>query len=134
MTSSAISRPPRTGAAIGRMTSAPTPVAQSIGAIEMIAAPSVSSLGRSRWTAPSRIACAQLGDRADPLQAAALVDRLAEVDEHHDAGLGRHAEAGDVADLDGDAEVEAEEPLEDRPAGQGPEHARHHQQRVVQLL
>ncbi len=41
-------RPPSTGAAIGRITSAPTPVAQSIGAIAMIAAPSVKSLGRSR--------------------------------------------------------------------------------------
>ncbi len=50
------------------------------------------------------MACRKLGDRADPLQAAALVDRLAEVDEHHDARLDGHAEAGDVADLDRDAE------------------------------
>ena len=57
MTSSAINRPPSTGAAIGRITSAPTPVAQSMGAMEMIAAPSVKSLGRKRWIAPSRIAC-----------------------------------------------------------------------------
>jgi len=43
MTSSATSRPASTGAAIGRMTSEPTPAARGIGAIAMIAAPSFSS-------------------------------------------------------------------------------------------
>ena len=50
------SRPPSTGAAIGRITSAPTPSAQSIGAMAMMVVPSVRSLGRRRWIAPSRIA------------------------------------------------------------------------------
>ena len=52
MTSSATSRPPRTGATIGFMTSEPTPVAQSMGIRPMMATPSVISLGRNRWTAP----------------------------------------------------------------------------------
>src|SRR2546422_540614 len=45
--------PPSTGAAIGRMTSAPVPVAQSIGARPMIIVPSVRSFGRRRRTAPA---------------------------------------------------------------------------------
>jgi hypothetical protein len=61
----------------------------------------------------------EIRDRRDSCQAAAFLDRLSEVDEHDDAGLYRHAEAGDVADPDGHAERETEEPLEDRPAGQG---------------
>ena len=43
---------PGPGAAIGRMISEATPLAQSIGARPMTTVPSVSSLGRSRWTAP----------------------------------------------------------------------------------
>jgi len=46
ISSSATMGPPRTGTAIGQITSAPTPVAQSIGAIKTIIAPAVSNSGR----------------------------------------------------------------------------------------
>ena len=48
----------------------------------------------------------QFFQRLDVFQAAALVDRFAQVDQHDDAGLGGHAEAGDEADPDGDAEIQ----------------------------
>jgi len=48
-----MSKPPKTGSAIADMTSEPTPVANNIGASATMATPSVSSFGRSRWTAPS---------------------------------------------------------------------------------
>ena len=48
---------PVSGIAMGLMISAPTPVAQSIGAKAIMATPSVRSLGRSRCTAPSITAC-----------------------------------------------------------------------------
>src|SRR4028118_1943386 len=66
MTSSAMRSPPRTGAAMGRITSAPTPLAQSIGAIEMIVVPSVSSFGRRRWVAPPRTPPPGPAPRAPP--------------------------------------------------------------------
>ena len=116
------------------MTSEPTPVAQSIGAIEMMAAPSVKSFGRSRWTAPSRMAC--LSSAMEPMPDSPPRSSIASrrYDEHHHARLDRHAEAGDVSDLDRDAEAEAEEPLEDCPAGERPEDARHHQEGVRPTL
>src|SRR5271166_7063605 len=53
------------------------------------------------------------GNRSDVSQSTLFLDGLAEVDQHHDAGLYGHAEAGDVANPYRDAEVEPEEPLED---------------------
>src|SRR4051794_4287400 len=47
----------------------------------------------------------QLGHGPDPFKPPALLDGLAEIHKHDDAGLRRHAEAGDVADPDGDREV-----------------------------
>src|SRR5258706_9985928 len=52
---------------------------------------------------------AKLSEGGDVFQAAATVDGVAQVDEHDHAGFGGHAEGGDVADGDDDAEVEAEE-------------------------
>src|SRR5208337_568691 len=72
----------------------------------------------------------EIRDRRDSCQAAAFLDRLSKVDEHDDAGLYRHAEAGDVAGPDGHAEVEPEEPLEDCSPGQRSQDARHHEQDV----
>ncbi len=46
MISSETNKPPNTGAAIGRMISAPTPLAHSIGANPTMIVVSVSSLGR----------------------------------------------------------------------------------------
>ncbi len=61
----------------------------------------------------------QLGDRPDAFETAPFFDRFPQLDEHDDAGLGRHAEAGDVADPNRDAEIEAEEPLEHGPSREG---------------
>ena len=47
----------------------------------------------------------QLFQRLDILQAAAFVDCLAQVDEHDDPRLGRHAEAGDESDPYRDAKI-----------------------------
>ena len=50
---------------MGRMISAPVPVAQSIGTRPMIATPSVSSLGRRRCTAPGDDRRSECYERAD---------------------------------------------------------------------
>src|SRR5207245_2678955 len=47
----------------------------------------------------------KLFQRLDFFQAAALVDGFAEIDQHDDAGLGGHAEAGNEADPNRDAEI-----------------------------
>src|SRR3954470_4617857 len=62
---------------------------------------------------------AKLGERRDIFKAAAALEGIAQVDEHDDAGLGGHAEGGDVADGNDDAEVEAKDRLEHQRAGEG---------------
>jgi hypothetical protein len=57
----------------------------------------------------------QLFKRLDVGQPASFFDRLPQVDEHDDAGLGRHAEAGDESDPDGNAEVRVPQPEENTP-------------------
>src|SRR6202011_51098 len=59
--------PPTIGAAIGFITSDPTPAAHSIGARLARTAATVISLGRRRWTAPSTAASSILARRrAEP--------------------------------------------------------------------
>ena len=48
---------------------------------------------------------AEFFQRTDCFQPAAFVDRFPQVDQHDDAGLGGHAEAGDESNPHGDAEI-----------------------------
>ena len=134
MTSSATRMPPRTGAAIGRMTSDATPLAQSIGARPRTTVPSVKQLGPQAVHGPVRRRPARSSARLDPLEPAGPGDGLAEVDQHDDPGRGRHAEAGDVADPDRHRELEPQQPLEEQPAGDRAGHRQHHQHGVGQVV
>ena len=57
-----------------------------------------------------------------------LLQRVIEIDQHHDAGLGGDARERDEPDRDGDRQVEAEPPHQPQPADQGERHRQHHDQ------
>ena len=107
--------PPRIGAAIGFITSDPTPVAHMIGASDRSVVPTVISFGRSRSTEPSIVASQHVPPRRAARPPDPPVERLVQVDDHDDAGLHRDAVERDVADPDRDGEVVAEPPLQQTP-------------------
>ena len=114
--------PPISGAAIRFMTSEPVPTAHMIGMRPRNVVATVMNLGRSRWTAPSRMACLQLGQAAEaPLPLRLLVGQV-QVQEHEDPGLGVHPQQGDQADPDPDAHVVAEQVEEPDGADRGERH------------
>ncbi len=57
----------------------------------------------------------RLGDRSASPEA--LIQRLMQIDDHHDTGLNGNAEERDVADPNGHAEVIAKPPLQQQTAG-----------------
>ena len=116
------------------MISAPMPVAQSIGRQADDGRAFGQQLRPQAVDGPVDDRLFQFGERADLRQPAALVDRVAQVDEHDDAGLRGHAEAGDEADPDGHAEIEAEQALEEHAADERARHGQHHQQRVDEVV
>jgi hypothetical protein len=121
------------GAAMRLMTSEPVPVPHMIGSRPAMMATTVIILGRTRSTAPS--ITARRGRRAGlaPGSAALLPARLpgvVEVDQHHHAGLRRHAGQRDEADRHGHRQVVAEQPHQPDAADQREGHREHHDQRL----
>ena len=85
---------------------------------------------------------AEFVEGGDFFQAAAVLDGFAEVDEHDDAGLGGHAEAGDESDPNGHAEIllsqaqkiEFCQPEEEYSADEGLGHGHHHEHGVHEVV
>ena len=109
--------PPMIGAAIGFITSDPTPVLHMIGTSDAITTVTVISFGRSRRTEPSTVASQMSCSRDLAAAAQPRVERFVKVDDHDDTGLHGDAVERDVADPDGHREVVAEQPLQDDAAG-----------------
>jgi len=72
------------------MISEPVPVAHRMGASPMTVVATVIAFGRTRSTAPSRIASRSAASSVRPAATRAS-PRLLEINEHDDAELGRHA-------------------------------------------
>ena len=128
--------PPSTGVASGFITSAPTRVLHMIGSRPATTVETVMTFGRSRSSAPSMTASRSAARVSAPPSASPLpLDRLLEVDHHHDAGLHGGAEQRDEADPDRDGEVVAEQPEQVDAAGQrerdGQQHVRRFERRVI---
>ena len=120
--------PPIIGAAIRFITSAPVPMDHMIGTrpTNMVAA--VMNLGRSRLTAPYRMAsCKSARVRSLPFCLRLVVSQV-EVEEHENTGLSVNAEKGDQPDPDCDAHVIAEKVKEPESADSGERHRQQHDQ------
>ena len=104
--------PPTIGAAMGFITSDPTPVSHRIGARLARTAATVISFGRKRWTAPSMAACSISTRCSDGAGGELPVERFVQIDDHHNASLDRDSEQRDVANPDRNTEIVAKEPLE----------------------
>jgi hypothetical protein len=76
--------PPTIGAAIGFITSDPTPVSHKIGTSLARTAATVISLGRRRWTAPSIAACSISTRRKGDPAASLRPKRFVQIDHPHD--------------------------------------------------
>src|SRR3954469_19902153 len=94
--------PPTMGAAIGFMTSEPTPDSQRIGTRLASTAVTVISLGRSRCTTRGIIAISRsVLPSGSPVRS--RIQRFMQIDGHDDARLDRNPEQRDTADPHGDA-------------------------------
>ena len=122
--------PPRIGAAIGFMTSEPTPLLHMMGTRLAITTVTVISFGRSRRTEPSIVACHTSFPVISPPSRSRLSEGFVQVHDHHHTGLDCHAVQGDVADPHGDREVVAKQPLQDDAAGYCVDHRQHHDGRL----
>ena len=104
-----VKMPPTMGAAICFMTSEPVPIAHMIGSRPRNMVATVMTFGRSRFTAPSRIAWRS----SSRLRETALLPGLRigkiQIEEHEDPGLGIDAEERNQADPDPDTHVVAEQ-------------------------
>ena len=81
------------------------------------------TFGRKRSLAPSfSLDQIRSWSEKDATLLLRFLQHLFEVDHHHDAGLNRRAEERDVADPHRDAEIVAEQILQEDPAGQRERH------------
>ena len=110
--------PPTIGAAIGFITSEPTPVSHRMGTRLARTTQTVINFGRSRCTAPSITAASMSSCFSGAPDLSRWSKRFVQIDDHDDAGFNRDAEQRDIADPHRDAEVVAEQPLENQTAGQ----------------
>ena len=127
--------PPTIGTAMRRITSDPAPSLQRIGSRPAMMATTVIIFGRTRSTAPAMIAArksSRVKRTAVPAWHARqpLLQRLVEIDEHHDAGFGGDAGERDEADGDGDAHIVAEPPHEPGAADEREGHRQHDDERL----
>src|SRR5271169_1705556 len=106
------------GAAIGFMTSEPIPLAQRMGIRLARTALTVISLGRSRCTAPSMAASsmsASVSGRPDAIRLSSDSCRYTTMTTPVSTAMPNRA----IYPTHGNAEVVAEQPLQDQPAGHG---------------
>ena len=119
--------PPSTGVASGFITSAPTRVLHMIGSRPATTVETVITFGRRRSSAPSITASRSAARVSAPPSSLPLpLDRLLQIDDHHDAGLHGGPEERDEADPHRHREVVAEQPQQVDAAGQRERHGQQH--------